>query len=110
MHEARQARAAASRCAGLGRGVGQRLLADDVLAGPQRGVGLLGVQVVGRGEMDDPHAVVGEHRLEGLVGLREGRHARLLARALRGRPDHPDDVDAEPAQRVDAAASETAGR
>ncbi len=48
--------------------------------------------------MDDVDALVGEHRVERLVRLRQ---AGLAARALRRGADDADDVDADPAQRLD---------
>jgi hypothetical protein len=52
------------------RGDGERLLADDVLAGGEHGLHLRVVQVVRSGQVDDVDLVVRQHRLERLVRLR----------------------------------------
>ena len=80
---------------------GERLLAHDVLAGGERGPDLLVMQVVGRREVDDVDALVGEHRLKARVGVGQVLGARLRGRALRGRAHDPGDFDAEPPQRLD---------
>ena len=58
----------------LGRGHGEGLLADDVLARFERGLCLLVVEVVRRGDVDDLDPPVVEHGLEALI---RGRQAEL---------------------------------
>ena len=52
----------------LGGGQRQRLLAQDVLAGPGRGDRPLGVEVVGQRDVDGVDVRVGEERLVRAVG------------------------------------------
>ncbi len=59
------------------------------------------VQLVGRGDVDDVDALVGEHRLEALVGLGQHGGLGLGPRALGRGADHPVHLHAEPAQRLD---------
>jgi hypothetical protein len=85
----------------LGRlrgGQRERLLADDVLAGGERGLHLRVVEVIRRRDVDDVHARVRQQRLVALV---RGRQAGLRAGALGRRADHAGDVDPEPAQGLD---------
>ena len=56
---------------GVGRGQGQRLLAQDVLAGPRRGDRPLGVEVVRERDVDGVDLRVGEERLVGAVDARD---------------------------------------
>ena len=64
---------------GLGGRQGQRLLAQDVLAGTRRGDRPLGVQVVRQRDVDDVHVRVGEERLVRPVGGRDAELGRDLA-------------------------------
>ena len=105
--------------AGGGRGVEEparagdvereRLLADDVLAGRQRGLGERQVQVVGRADVDDVD-VVGAHELLG-----RGERAPdaelgggLLGAGGRGGGD-ADDVGAREARGADVDGADEAG-
>ena len=70
-----------------GGGQGERLLAQDVLAGPSRGDRPFGVQVVGQRDVDRVDVRVGEERLVGAVGPRDpelGRRPPPRARLARG--------------------------
>ena len=67
------------------------------------------MQVVGRREVDDVDPLVGQHRLEARVGVRQVLGARLLGRALGGRADDPGDLDAEAPQRFDVHDADEAG-
>ena len=84
----------------------QRLLADDVLSGSEDGLDLRVVEVVGRRQVHDPHAVVVQHRLEALVRL--GKPG-LLPRALGRGADDPDHVDADAAQSLDMDDADESG-
>ena len=64
----------------VGRGHGQRLLAQDVLAGPSRGERPLGMEVVRQRDVDDIDVGVGEERLVRAVG---GRDAELVGDGAR---------------------------
>ena len=59
----------------VGRGHGQRLLAQDVLPGTGSGEGPLGMEVVRQRDVDDVHVGIGEERLVRAVG---GRDAELV--------------------------------
>jgi hypothetical protein len=79
----------------------ERLLADDVLPRLERRPHLRIVQVVRRRHVDDVDALVCEHRLEGLVRVRQRDAAAQRPRPLRRGADDAEDLDAEPAERVD---------
>jgi len=59
------------------------------------------VEVVRGRHVDDVDSVVAEHRLEALVRLGQGHLRRLRPRPVRRRPDDADDLDAQPAERLD---------
>src|SRR5260370_1351460 len=73
---------------GLGGRHGERLLADDMLAGAQRRARVLVMQVVGGGDMDDLDARIGKHRLEALVCGPEVQLARAGRGALAAPAQH----------------------
>src|SRR5258706_16055163 len=59
------------------------------------------VEVVGRGDVHDVDARVGEHRLVALVRLRQRVGARLLAHALGRGADDAGDLHPQPPQGLD---------
>ena len=77
---------------GLLRVERERLLADDVLAGGERGLGERSMQVVRRAQVDDVHLRRLHELLGGLVRARGAQLDRGLARALRARRAHAGDL------------------
>ena len=67
----------------VGRGHGQRLLAQDVLAGTGRGDRPLGVEMVGQRDVHDVDVRVGEERLVRPVGARDAERVGHLPRLRR---------------------------
>jgi hypothetical protein len=61
---------------GLGQGVRERLLAQHVLARPQRGDRDRSVQVAGRGDVDQLHIVAGDQRAPVGLGRRPAKPVR----------------------------------
>ena len=89
----------------LGRRHGERLLADDVLAGGERLLDLRVMQAVRRRQVDDVDRLVPEQRFVAVVDRRD----RLRGRSLRRRADDAGDRDAEPPQSVDVDDADEAG-
>jgi hypothetical protein len=72
-----------------------------VFARLERCLGLWLVQVIRSREVHDVDAIAGEGALEALVHVGEWDDRSLRARPLRRRADDAENVDAQPAQRVD---------
>jgi hypothetical protein len=73
------------------------LLADDMLARPQRGLRLAEVEVVRRRDVDGGHAVVREELLERGVRLRHAERVGTCRATFRGAAEHADHVHADAA-------------
>ena len=92
----------------LARVHGQRLFADDVFAGPQRGQRHLAVEPVGRGDVDHVHvgagqqlAVIGKRLRDAQPGGGFGGQVGHVANGGHG--------DAQPAQGLDVNRTDEAG-
>ena len=79
----------------------QRLLADDVLARGEDGLGLRQMQIIGRGDMDGVDRRVVEQGLERRVGARDAERLGPGRAAFRGAAEHAADLDADAAQGFD---------
>ena len=88
---------------------GQRLLAQDVLAGQERLLGQRVMQHVGHGEMDGVNVLVRQHFVDALV--RAGQAELLLGRGrfLVIDAENAGHGDAEPAQRLDVDGADETG-
>ncbi len=76
----------------LGRGHGQRLLAHDVPPGLQDRPGLGQVQVVGRGDVDDLDALVGQQLVQVGVGPGDAQRVGPRRATFRGAAQHAVDL------------------
>src|SRR3984893_4832709 len=85
---------------GFGRGHGQRLFAHDMLARRQRGLCMRVMDVVGRRDVYDIDALIGQHRLHRFIcGWQSGR-SRSLGGPNAAGADDAVDLDSEPAKSV----------
>ncbi len=104
-----EASATADQLGRLGRGHGQRLLADHVATGGQDLSRLRHVQVVGRCDMHDLDGLVVEQGLERGVGPGDAEGGRPLRTAFRAAAEDPADVDADAPQGFDVDGADEAG-
>ena len=93
--------ACATSAAGLGRGQGERLLADDVPAAGQDPLGLRDVEVVRRRDVDDLDRGIVQQLVERRVGARDAERVGPEAPSLGRAAEHAANLDTDPAQRLD---------
>jgi hypothetical protein len=93
----------------LGGADPERLLADDVAAGPQGGRGLFGVDVVGAGDVHGSQRVVADQGLDRVIGPVQAELVGHLPGPGRGAAGDPGDVDPEPPQGLGVGLGHPAG-
>ena len=87
----------------------ERLLADDVPAGGEDRQRLRDVEVVGRRDVDDVDAGVGEEVVERRIARATPSAVGAAAPRSGRAAEHAADLDADPAQRLDVDGADEAG-